>query len=87
MNWIDLVGTLAGICTTIAVVPQIRQAWKTKKVENVSPPMFIIMMCGVGLWTVYGVMKSDPPIIITNGISFILNSILLYLLIRYRSKK
>lgn len=83
----DILGLAAGICTTIAVVPQIRKAWKTKKVQDVSPGMFGILMLGVGLWVVYGFTKNDIPIIATNGISLGLNSVMLYLMIRYRNNK
>lgn len=75
-----IIGILAGIFTTIAVLPQIIKAIQTKKVGDVSPFMFIILCLGVGLWTVYGIMKNDWPIIITNGISFFLNGIMLYIL-------
>ncbi|RCW91338.1 SemiSWEET family sugar transporter [Winogradskyella arenosi] len=72
-----LIGILAGIFTTLAVLPQIIKALRTKKVKDVSPLMFVILCLGVGLWTVYGILKSDWPIIITNGISFLLNAIML----------
>jgi len=83
-NWLDITGLLAGICTTVAVIPQIRKAWETKSIGDVSPRMFMILMAGVGLWTIYGIGKSDWAIIITNGISFCLNGILLYILVRYK---
>ena len=76
-----IIGALAGLFTTIAVLPQIIKALRTKKVEDVSPWMFVTLCLGVGLWTIYGFLKSDLPIILTNGISFILNSIMLYLAI------
>ncbi|MEM1120904.1 MAG: SemiSWEET transporter [Bacteroidota bacterium] len=78
-------GILAGFCTTVAILPQIWKVYKTKKVEDVSLPMFLTMLTGVGLWTVYGVMKDDLPIIIFNGIGFVLNSIQLLLIVRYRN--
>ncbi|WP_452223487.1 SemiSWEET family sugar transporter [Lacinutrix chionoecetis] len=77
----DIIGILAGIFTTVAVLPQIIKAVKTKKVEDVSTFMFVILCLGVGLWTVYGIMKKDWPIIITNGISCILNGIMLYIVL------
>lgn len=87
LNWQDILGLVAGICTTAAVIPQIRRAWKTKKVKDVSPGMFAILMLGVGLWVVYGFTKNDIPIIATNGVSLGLNSLMLYLMIRYRNNE
>ncbi|WP_299392115.1 SemiSWEET transporter [uncultured Gelidibacter sp.] len=78
----EIIGIVAGVLTTVAVLPQIIKAIKTREVEDVSPYMYIILCGGVGLWTVYGVFKMDWPIIVTNGISFILNGIMLYIVLR-----
>lgn len=82
----EIIGVLAGVFTTIAVLPQIWKALKTKKVRDVSPFMFIILLMGVLLWTVYGIMKKDWPIIITNGISVILNGTMLFIVLTQESK-
>lgn len=84
LNWEEILGLVAGVCTTVAVIPQIRKAWKTKKVKDVSPGMFAILMIGVGLWVVYGITQNDLPIIAANGVSLGLNSVMMYLMIRYR---
>ncbi|MHA7056084.1 SemiSWEET family sugar transporter [Aquimarina sp. M1] len=86
MVFVEIIGTLAGIFTTIAVVPQIVKAFKTQKVDDVSPFYFIILLLGVGLWTFYGVLKMDWPIILTNGISFLLNTIMLLLYFKKRKR-
>lgn len=77
----EVIGIIAGVLTTLAVLPQIIKAVKTGKVKDVSPYMFLILCLGVGLWTVYGIMKIDWPIIVTNGISFVLNGTMLYIVI------
>jgi len=84
LEWTDILGLVAGVCTTVAVIPQIRKAWKTKKVEDVSPGMFIVLIIGLGLWVVYGVTQDDIPIIATNAVAFTLNSLMLYLMVRYK---
>ena len=83
MEWTVVLGLAAGVCTTVAVVPQIRKAWKTKKVEDVSPGMFTILIVGVFLWIVYGITQKDMPIIVTNGVSLALNGVMLFLMLRY----
>ena len=85
-GWIEILGLTAGVCTTAAVVPQIRKAWKSKEVEDVSPGMFFVLITGLALWVVYGVIKNDIPIILTNGVAFALNTFMLYLIFRYRDK-
>ncbi|MDT0293025.1 SemiSWEET family sugar transporter [Mesonia ostreae] len=49
MNTTEIIGMLAGIFTTIAVIPQIYKAIKTKKVDDISPFFFSILLVGVGL--------------------------------------
>lgn len=85
-GWEQIIGLIAGICTTIAVIPQIIKSWKTKKVKDVSPFMFTILLVGVFLWVVYGITQNDLPIIATNGVSLGLNSFMMYLMLKYRTK-
>lgn len=86
MDWTSILGLVAGICTTAAVVPQLLKAWKTKVVDDVSPGMFFVLITGLALWVVYGVIKNDFPIIATNGVAFLLNSLMLFLLFRYKDR-
>ncbi|QQX75495.1 MULTISPECIES: SemiSWEET transporter [Aequorivita] len=82
----QILGFIAGILTTVAVLPQLVKSWMTKKVMDISPFMFVLLLGGVGLWVIYGIIKNDYPIILTNGISFLLNSSMLLLMLLYKSK-
>ena len=81
---IEIIGFLAGLFTTIAIVPQIIKAYRTKKVAHLSPVFFSILLIGVFLWSLYGFLKEDYPIIITNSISFLLNGYMLFLYFKYK---
>lgn len=87
MSITEWIGILAGICTTVAVVPQIVKAWKTKQVKDVSIGMFSVLILGIALWVVYGILQSDWPILVTNAISLGLNGIMMYLMIRYNENE
>lgn len=71
---------LAGILTTSGIIPQIYKAHRTKKTNDVSKGMLYTLISGVLLWTIYGIIKNDIPIIATNSLSFILNGYMLFLL-------
>ena len=86
MNSTAFIGIAAGILTSTSLVPQLIKIIKEKKVVDVSPWMLIILTCGVGLWCYYGILKNDLPIIITNGFSFLMNLIVLFLKFRYSKK-
>ena len=73
----ELLGYSAGLLTTFAVVPQIRKAWKTRCAEDISVFTVVMLICGLSLWTVYGVATNSWPIIVTNGIGVALQISLL----------
>ncbi|CAD0007064.1 SemiSWEET family sugar transporter [Flavobacterium chungangense] len=81
MNFTDIMGLFAGFCVTVSVIPQIIKVWKTKKVQQISLLTFSVLTFGIAIWVVYGVLKNDFPIIITNSISLFLNLIMVYFLI------
>ncbi|MFA9187620.1 SemiSWEET transporter [Flavobacterium sp. FBOR7N2.3] len=86
MNFIDVLGFSAGICVTISVIPQIWKVWKTKKVKDISLLTFSILTFGIAMWVVYGVLKNDLPIIVTNSISLSLNIVMVYFIIYYEKE-
>lgn len=86
MDLTTFIGVVAGFCTTIAVVPQIIRTWRTKEVKDVSIKMFFVLITGVTLWCIYGILKKDLPIIITNSLSIVLNLSMLYFIIVYSKK-
>jgi len=87
MNYIDLIGLFAGICVTISVIPQIIKVWKTKKVKQISLLTFGVLTFGIAIWVVYGILKKDLPIILTNSVSLFLNLIMVYFLIYYEKEQ
>ncbi|HMK18145.1 MAG TPA: SemiSWEET family transporter [Chitinophagaceae bacterium] len=48
--------------------------------------MLGILLMGIGLWIWYGLLKEDYPIIVTNAISFVLNSLIIFFNLYYRKK-
>lgn len=86
MNLIDALGLFAGACITISVIPQIIKIWKIKKVKQISLLNYSILTFGIALWIVYGVLKKDWPIIVSNGISFLLNLTMVYFIIYYEKE-
>lgn len=84
MDFLTILGLIAGALTTIAFLPQMYKTWQTKSAKDVSFIMLITFMSGLLLWLVYGLALNALPIIIANGISFVFNLIILGLKIRYK---
>jgi MtN3 and saliva related transmembrane protein len=83
MEFIEIVGFVAGICTSAAAIPQVIKTVKTKQAKDISPVMFAIMLTGNCLWVYYGIDKSDLPIIVTNLITIVLDITMLCLKYKY----
>ena len=84
MEGIDILGIIAGICTSSSIIPQIVKTLKEKKAQEVSVFMFIVLMTGNALWIYYGFEKSDIAIITTNFFALVLNIVMIVLKFRYK---
>lgn len=77
-------GLLAATLTTIAFVPQVVRAWRTRSTHDISLPMFVILACGITLWLVYGLLIGDLPLIVANLVTLVLVLTVLFLKLRYK---
>lgn len=82
MDYINVIGTLAGVLTTIAFVPQVIKTWRTQSANDISLFMFLLFSMGVLLWLAYGILLLAYPVIIANGITLILSAIILLMKIK-----
>jgi MtN3 and saliva related transmembrane protein len=72
MDYTETIGYIAGICTTLAFVPQVRRTLRTRSARDISLSMFIVFTIGVLLWLIYGFIIQSLPIILANMITLIL---------------
>lgn len=86
MDFITLIGLMAAFGTTFSFLPQAIKIIKTKNTEGISLSMYLMFTVGVFLWLIYGYMKNDMPVMVANGITLILASIILFLKMKYKSK-
>ena len=82
----EIIGMAAGICTAVSLLPQIIKVLKEKKAQDISLFYLLVLLCGLALWTYYGFLREDIPIIATNIFSMLLNIIMLILGIVYKRK-
>ena len=77
MNWIMAIGFGAALCSTVSFVPQAWRIVRTRDTSALSAPMYVITTIGFLLWLIYGIMKGEWPLIITNAICFLLAGFIL----------
>ncbi len=85
MDYAQIAGILAAIFTTAANIPQTYKIIKEKNTEGVSTYTYAILMTGTLCWVIYGVLKSDWPIIIANGIT--VATCIVILMLNFTSKR
>ena len=71
MEAATLLGYIAGTCTTIAFLPQVVKAYRTKSCQDLSAGMLVIFATGIFFWFIYGILIDEMPIVFANGITFI----------------
>lgn len=79
----EIIGLTAGILTSASMLPQLVKTIRERDSESISGFMISILIVGTGLWSYYGVLKEDLPIIITNAFSCFLNSVMLFCKIKF----
>ncbi|GBF41868.1 sugar efflux transporter for intercellular exchange [Leptospira ellinghausenii] len=74
----NLIGYVAAFLTTVSFLPQVLRVVMTKQTRDISRNMYIMFFFGVVLWFVYGILKSDFPIILANVVTLFFVTIILY---------
>ncbi|GAA4329810.1 SemiSWEET transporter [Flaviaesturariibacter amylovorans] len=87
MDTTQIVGIVAGILTASSLLPQVIKTYREKKADEVSIVMLLVLMAGVALWIVYGFLRDDMPIIVTNCFSLAVNLTMIGLRLKYGHKK
>ena len=79
----ELIGLLAGFCTTLSLVPQLHRMWKAKSAHDLSLAMFFVFGIGVVLWLLYGIGIRSLAVITTNSVSLVLVVVIYSLAVHY----
>lgn len=64
-----LLGLFAGTCTTLSFLPQVIRTLRTRHAGDLSIVWLLTFAVGIGSWCVYGVLKSDITIILSNAVT------------------
>ena len=84
---LGILAIVAGIMILSGWVPQIIKGYRTKKLDDISKYLMILIAGGAFLWLVYGIEKDDPYIIGVNLAAIVLTMIVLSMKFRYEKFK
>jgi MtN3 and saliva related transmembrane protein len=78
-----VIGLAAGACTTVAFLPQLLKALRTRSTRDISLKSFTLLVLGVLLWLAYGLLIGDLPIIAANVLTLVIAAGIVTLKLRY----
>ncbi len=80
---VSIIGIMATVFAVSSSIPQIIKALKTRKTDDVSIWLVVVLITGLSLWVIYGIGINDLLISIANSIAVAINTFLLILKIKY----
>ena len=83
MDGAMILGVTAGTLTTVAFIPQLAKALKSKSTGDLSWGMVLTFTIGVLLWLIYGIWIDSLPVILANGVTLLLQLGIVSLKIKY----
>jgi len=83
LQWLDILGYVAGMLVVISMLPQVIKSFRTKSTTDISIARSIIYAVGVILWTTYGIILQNSPLTVMNSVGAILGVIMLILKLKY----
>ncbi|WP_330745369.1 SemiSWEET transporter [Chryseobacterium sp. CP-77] len=83
----NILGIVAGVLTSISMIPQLVKVIREKNVEDISLLMLLVLISGLSLWVWYGFAKDELPIILSNAFAVLVNVSLLVCYIIYNKRK
>ncbi len=86
MEW-KIVGIIAAVCTTSGFIPQIIRGIRTKRLDDVSPVMCMLLIFGLSLWLSYGIHIEDMIIIVANAFGVLFSMIIITLRFKYMRQR
>ncbi len=84
MDWIQFMGHFGAFLTSVTFIPQVYRTWKTKSAADLSMLMLCIIVLSTIVWLTYAFALMLWPVIIANGIVFVLSLLLIYFKLTYK---
>ncbi|WP_270501910.1 SemiSWEET transporter [Kluyvera ascorbata] len=71
MEWASLIGYAAACLTTLSFLPQAIKVISTRNTQGISGLMYIMFVCGLVMWLIYGVMIEDTAVSMANFMTLV----------------
>ena len=81
--WIEGLGSVAAVCTTLCWLPQSLKIIREKRTEGVSLITQSVFTLGTALWATYGLLLNNRPVLYANSVTLVFALAILILKLRY----
>ncbi|MEM0364425.1 MAG: SemiSWEET transporter [Candidatus Nitrosocaldus sp.] len=82
-----MIGMIAAVLTTSSFIPQIFKAYRSKRLDDLSPYLMLLFIAGASMWLIYGIFKADAIIVVANVLALAFNLTLLLMKVMYANGK
>ena len=83
MDYITLIGLLAGTLSIVAILPQVWKTYTTKHSKDLSMKWLVITIGSQLLWFTYGMLSNVLPVILTSSSTCVMTSSLIIMKRKY----
>jgi MtN3 and saliva related transmembrane protein len=78
-----IIGLAAAALTTSAFIPQAVKTFRQRRTKDISVWMYVILVSGLTLWLIYGLLRSDLPVIVANAVTLVFVIAILFMKLRF----
>ena len=83
INYITLIGLLAGTLSIIGYLPQVWKTYTTKRAKDLSMKWLVLTLTSSMLWFTYGILSNSLPLTITSALTATMNLSLIIMKRKY----
>lgn len=78
MDFVLVIGYLASVCSVTSFIPQVIKVVRSGDTAAISARMYTVTVIGFALWSTFGILRHEWPIILPNSACFFLAGYILY---------
>lgn len=87
MIYVTILGYLAALASMVSFVPQAWKIVRSRDTKDISAGMYLLTVSAFGLWLAYGILQHQWPLVVSNGVCFLLSAFILAMtLLPWRQK-
>jgi MtN3 and saliva related transmembrane protein len=87
METATIIGSIAAVLSTASFTPQAWKIIKSRETKDISAGMYALTVTGFAMWTTYGILLTQWPLIVTNSICLVLSAFILTMKLLPEPKK